>query len=132
MTRGYYFDDLLEARPHGREVPRLEADLHRRGARPQPEITMFRVHKERIGNDAVNVLASRLPLGETPTLECDRFSRGIPVKIAIEYYVHGVPFPAHGCPLRIVDDIVPHSERKPIHYVTLHLSPFAEGKDVVL
>ena len=62
------------ARPDGRQVPRFEADLRRRRAWPQPEITLLRVHKQRVRDEAVLVLARRLPLGKRLVAEEDRLA----------------------------------------------------------
>src|SRR6478672_13797298 len=72
------------ARANDGEVPRLKSNLRDRRAWPQPEISLLRIDKQRVGNEAVLILSHGLPLGETLLAEKDRLPRRVPVQVAVK------------------------------------------------
>src|SRR5689334_694335 len=120
------------ARPDGRDVPRLEADLRSGRSRTEPEIALLRGHEHRVGDAAAPVLARRLPLVKAHRAEEDRLAGGIPVEVAVEganvaprVLTAVVP---DGFPLGVVEEVPPTGQLEPADAAPLDLAAAIEGE----
>jgi hypothetical protein len=98
-------------RPDSRQVPRLEPDPRRRGPGPQGEVAMRRVDKQRVGDEAVFVLARHQPLGKALLPKQNRLAGSVPVEVAVERAHVAPAMPTailpDSLPFRIGDQVAP-------------------------
>ena len=86
---------------------------------------MQRVHKQRVCDHAVFILAHRLPLGEALIAEADRLAGGVPGEVAVKHTNVEPAMPAaivsHGLPVLMENQVAPASQLEPAATAVLDL-----------
>src|SRR5262249_33042850 len=124
------------ARAGLREVPGLKLDLCRRRAGTQFEISLFGIHEHRVGDEALPVVADRLPFVEALVAEGYGLPGSVPVEVEIErtHVAPAVPdsIRSHGKSLAETEEVASAGQFESADAAAIDFRGAIEREDVVL